>query len=98
MANAAFMGGMILAPGLSALGAGNKGSIFPQDQALTNQWHLEKAMGMQQAAAYEDGDVDQGQSLPGGGGSSLVLIGSVVIGGSLCVFGLLMMMMMLTMS
>jgi hypothetical protein len=54
MAQAAGMAAMMLAPGLSTFGAGNSGSIFPEDQGLTNQMYLTQAINKRDMAIMED--------------------------------------------
>lgn len=91
---AALLGGLILAPGLTTFGTGNSASIFPEDQGSMIQSDLERALAMQQAAQYEDmgGVSDQNAS---GSDQSILLLGSMVSGVSLCLVVFMMMMVMI---
>jgi hypothetical protein len=90
---AALLGGLILAPGLTTFGTGNSASIFPEDQGSMIQSDLERALAMQQAAQYEDTGVsDQNAS---GSDQSILLLGSMVSGVSLCLVVFMMMMVMI---
>jgi hypothetical protein len=92
MAELALIGATIAAPGLAEFGTGHRDSIFPQDQALTNQWNIDRAYALREAAAYEDAGGVSDQNASGSGQSMFMLVGAGVSSMSLC-FMLFMMMM-----
>lgn len=91
----ALLGGMILAPGLSTFGTGNAASIFPEDQAAQTQTDLERALAMQEAAAYEDTGGVSDQNASGSGQSMFMLLGGGVSSMSICFLFFIMMMTMM---
>lgn len=95
MAEFALIGATIAAPGMAEFGTGHRDSIFPQDQALTNQWNMDRAYALREAAAYEDAGGVSDQNVSGSGQSILIFLGAGVSSISMCFLFFIMMMTMI---